>query len=166
MDATDADRLIKQARRELARPVRVKDDAALIALRLYLLSDVCRLADDPRVTELRDLFRENSGGWSGDELLASRVEYASRLANSPLMMEEMFKLFSLLDEIHALQALGFSVDEPVFRQLEADLRVRFRAQGAIAGMAALALAEEWNRSRWWYAERIPPGPIRRRTRRR
>lgn len=166
MDATDADRLIKQTRRELARPVTAKGGAALITLRLYLLSDVCRLADDPRVTELRDLFRENSGGWSGDELLASQVEYASRLANSPLMMEEMFKLFSLLDEIHALQALGFSVDEPVFRRLEADLRVRFRAQGAIAGMAALARAEEWNRSRWWYAERIPPGPIRRRTRRR
>jgi hypothetical protein len=163
---TDADLLLKQAKRQLSRPWRTGADAAEITLLLYLLSEVCGLADHPRVAELRERFRQDCGGWSGDPLLASRVEYASRLANSTLMMEEMFKLFSLLDEIQALQALGFSVDEPRFRQLEADLRVRFKAQGHIAGMAALAGAEEWNRSRWWYAERIPPGPIRRRKRRR
>jgi hypothetical protein len=100
-------------------------------------------------------------GESGNDSLEQQARYASRLASAPgnLIYEEMHKLFSLLDDVHALRAAGHSADAVLLQQMDADARARFAAQRKMARLVAEDRAEEPNRSLWWYADNLrQPGP--------
>jgi hypothetical protein len=95
------------------------------------------------------------------ELLANQTRYASRLASAPgkLIYEEIHKLFSLLDEVHALRATGHSADEALLQQMNVDVRARFAAQREEVRLVAEDRVEDWNRSFWWYADNLDqPSP--------
>jgi len=152
------DDLIRETEKAFAGAVRLPHQAGAIAMNLFLLSTVCRLAKDPRVADLQEKFRQAIHSAPFEDLLANEVRYASRLARAPglLIYEEMHKLFSLCDEVHALVALGYEPDEELAQRFEDDVRSRFAAQPKDAHLVAVANAEDWNRSLWWYAENLSP----------
>lgn len=156
MEDQDVEDLIDQARLALSRRSRRAADASAAAKALFLL-EVYDRGEDPRVIDLRERFHETFGGMEG-EMLPSRIRYASRLAMPPgeLIYEEMHKLFSLLDEVYALRAMGYSADEATLQQMDADVRARFAAQPKMARFVAEDKAKEWNRSCWWYADNLLP----------
>jgi hypothetical protein len=149
------DELISRTSFVLSRPITLPGQASEIVFKIFLLSQIYHLADDPRVRGLLEIFHDTYGSQE-DELLPSRVRYASRLACAPgeLIYEEMHLLFSLLDQIHALQAMGYSVDESLLQQMGAEVRKRFSAQRKMARLAAEDSAEEWNLPLWWYSDNL------------
>jgi hypothetical protein len=151
------DELFDAARSGLARPFRLPADAAPVAMNLFMLTQVHQLTDDPRVVELQERYREALGGRPPEEILANQLDYASRLAAAPgpLLYEEMHKLFSLADQVHALRGLGYTAADAVVRRFESDLRTRFAEQPKVARLVAEDRAENWNRGLWWYAENLP-----------
>lgn len=150
------DELLDATGRELSRPLRLPHQAATVAMNLFLLTQVHGLAEDPRVTALQDRFHEALGDRSLDTVLADQLDYASRLATAPgpLLYEEMHKLFSLADEIHALRGLGGVADDVRLRRFDSELRIRLAAQAGPAHLVAEDRAEDWNRDLWWYAENL------------
>lgn len=152
---SDIDDLMDEIRGYLAH-LTLPHQASAIVMDLFLLSDVHHLSDDPRVTELRKRFQASYGTEAQDQLLDHQVRYASRLACAPgkLIYEEMHKLFSLLDEVHALRASGYSGDDALLRQMNTDVRSRFAAQQKMARLVAEDKVEEWSRPLWWYADNL------------
>jgi hypothetical protein len=152
----EVDELMTELRGYLSQPVRLPYQASAIVKLLFLLSSVYHLENDPGVAELGEAFSAAYDAGLRDELLANQVRYASRLATAPgkLIYEEMFKLFSLLEEIHALRVMGYAVDESLLQQMEADVRARFSEQRKLAQLIAEDGVKEWNRSLWWYAENL------------
>jgi hypothetical protein len=143
----EVDELMTELRGYLSQPVRLPYQASAIVKLLFLLSSVYQLGE---------AFSAAYDAGLRDELLANQVRYASRLATAPgkLIYEEMFKLFSLLEEIHALRVMGYAVDESLLQQMEADVRARFSEQRKLAQLIAEDGVKEWNRSLWWYAENL------------
>lgn len=139
----------------LSRPIKLPAEAANVVFNIFLLSEIYHLGDDPRVRRLREEFHDAYGG-KEDALLPDVVRSASRLARAPrdLIYEEMHLLLSDLDVIHALRAMGYSVDESLLREMEADVRKRFSAQRRAARLAAGDKAKDWNRGFWWYSENL------------
>ena len=94
--------------------------------------------------------------WNMTDLLAHQMSYAQRLADSegPLLYEEMHKLFSLRDEIHAMRVLGLPADDGALAAVDAALRRRFAAESNKARLVAEDMVERWNRELWWYARNL------------
>jgi hypothetical protein len=157
LEDQDVEDLIDDARRALARVPRRPADASVAAEALFLLEAVYGRDEDPRVIDLRERFHETLGGIEA-EMLPSRVRHVSRLASAPgeLIYEEMHKLFSLLDEVHALHAMGYSSDQAAQQQMDADVLARFATQDEMTRLIAEDKVKGWNRSCWWYAHSLRP----------
>jgi hypothetical protein len=140
----------------LAQPLKLHYQASSIALDLYLLRAVQGFANDAEVKELVARFRDLVHTAGLDDLLANQIRYAVRIAaaDGQLLYEEIDKLMSLCDEIHALRGLGFFADEQSVEHFEAAVRARLRAQPKEARIVAEHQARDWNRSLWWYAESL------------
>jgi hypothetical protein len=153
----NVDELISETSFILSRPITLPARATTVVYNVFLLSEIYHLGDDPRVRRLWKEFHEAYGS-KEDELLPGLVRYTSRLARAPgeLIYEEIHLLLSDLDVIHALQAMGYSVDESLLRQMEADVRDRFLAQRKAVRLAAEDKAKDWNRGFWWYSENLRP----------
>ena len=153
---TPADQLLDRTTRALTRPFRLPHQASSVARDLFELAHVHGLVDDPRFTQLRGAFDGAVAAAGIDDLLAHQLRYASRLAAAPepLTYEEMHKLLSLCDEIHALRSLGFSSEPALIDRFEADVRDRFVRQRREAHLAAEDKALPWNRTLWWYSETL------------
>jgi hypothetical protein len=151
-----ADELIEEAEVALRRTLRLPHQAASIALNVFLLSEVLGLAADPRVRDLALRLDVAIRAANLEEVLSSQLRYAVGLASAPgcLGYEEMQKLFSLCDEIHALRALGFPADAKLLAEFEASVRARFVAQHAEARIAARHGVEPWSRTLWWFSENL------------
>jgi hypothetical protein len=127
--------------------------ASAVAMSLFLLTHVHGLGSSERVTKLRQ--RLDSAVRDAElDVLPNQVRYATSLAEAkgPLEYEELHKLFSLLDDIHALRQLGFTIDAHLIEDMEHAVRARFATQQRAARMAAEDRVEDWNRALWWYAE--------------
>jgi hypothetical protein len=151
------DELIQDTDDALGRPLGLPHQAASIAMNLFLLSQVYGLAEDPRVRDLGRRFKTAVQGAGLESVLSSQLRYAIRLASAPgrLMFEEIHKLFSLCDEVHALRALGFAADTQLLADFEASVSSRFAAQRADACVAAEHDVEPWSRNLWWFANNLP-----------
>ena len=152
----DLETLIQETRNILRRPVTLPHQASSVAMNIFLMSTVHDAAEDPRVRSLRENLREVIQSSGMDNLLERQLSYASRLASAPgeLLYEEMHKLFSLCDEIHALGSLGFSAEAASRERFERDVRARFLAEPKAARLAASYNVEPWNRDLWWYADNL------------
>lgn len=119
---------------------------------LYLHSTLESKSSKSLLARYRDCVKE--AGFL--DLLEHQMGYAIRLARSKasLLPEEMFKLFSLADEIHALKVLGFSAPDPVEREYVSSLAERLRSQAAQARHAAEARVDDGNRTLWWYRDTL------------
>lgn len=150
------DRLVRDARQALSRPITVPGQAAAIAKNLFVLSEVHGRAADPVVVELLAAFRAALRDADLADVLERQLRYGATLAGAtgPLLYEEMHKLVSLCDAVHALRRLGFSADPALISQFEAAVRARFAAERGMANMAAVHLVQAWSRSLWWYAENL------------
>ena len=160
METTDD--LMRATEAALRQPALPPYRLSSIALRLYLLTAVHHLADVARVARMRQQFHDALARAEAPDVLTHQIRYALRLANAPgpLIYEEMHKLFSLCDEIHALRSLGLPADDALLRQFDRDVRRRFAAQPNEARLAAEYNVADWSRPLWWYAEnlddRTPP----------
>jgi hypothetical protein len=151
----DTEELLRESEAALARPIVSRHVASALAMNLFLLASVAGLADDPRVIELRARFEDAVHRAGFRDLAATQASYAIRLATAPgrLEYEEMHKVLSLANEIHALRQLGFSLDGRS-DELDASLHDRFAIQRREARMAAEDKVEDWNRGLWWFAENL------------
>lgn len=122
-----------------------------LAFMIFQLHDICGL-DDQEVQEIDAMFRVMASSLGELDLVEHQIKYASRLAEyeGDLLYEEMHKLFSICDEIHALVSLGFGSEEEQMEQLAKSLRSRFNRQPGIASLVADDRREDWNRGLWWY----------------
>jgi hypothetical protein len=154
-----ADALLCETAAALTRPLNLPAQCVAVASNLFLLVQVHGLGQDPRVRGLQEQFRAIADTGPCQDLLSHQLRYGSRLASAPgqLLYEELHKLFSLADDVHALRALGFSADQSLVERFAADLRARFAAQPWPARLVAQDRAQDWNRSLWWYAENLDQG---------
>jgi hypothetical protein len=152
----DVEELIHESDAALARPLVSRHEASALAMNVFLLLQVAGLATDPRVAELRRRLDEAVRSAGFDDIAATQADYAIRLAvaRGRLEYEEMHKLLSLADEIHALRQLGYALAPALAEELEAGLRQRFAQQRREARMAAEDKVEDWNRGLWWFAENL------------
>jgi hypothetical protein len=153
---TGVEAILRRARELVSRPFTLHGDAGAAAVPLFLLADVHQLRGDPQVRELIEQYFEKLKTSGREDVLAHQLRYASRLAQSAgdLGYEELHKLFSLLDEIHALRALGLQSNEADDERTDAGIRVRLARQRSMARQVAEDRAEAWSRSLWWYADSL------------
>jgi len=93
------------------------------------------------------------------ELVAHQMRYAVRIADAegPLLYEELHKLFSLCDEIHAMIALGLNANAELAATFEDAVRRRLlKIQRREARMVAQDKSAPWKASWWWYVELRDP----------
>jgi hypothetical protein len=152
----DTEELIADTSTALARPMVSRHIASALAMNVFLLSNAA--SDDQRVGELRARLDDAVDRAGFGDLAATQAIYAIRLASARgrLEYEEMHKLLSLANEIHALRVLGFPLDDDRIQELDAALRDRFATQRREARMAAEDKVEDWNRRLWWFAENLAP----------
>jgi hypothetical protein len=156
MDSSTQLQLLDGVRRALERPFRLAHQAGAVAMDLFCLRSLHGLTDDPQVDALVAKFGERLREAELDDLLHHQMRYAVRLASAtgPLSYEEMHKLFSLCDQIHAIRSLGLPLESPPIGDFDAAVHDRFAAQRRTAVLVAEDRAEWWNRELWWYAEKL------------
>jgi len=126
-------------------------------MNLFLLSQVHGLAEDPRIRDLGRRFEVAMRATGLKDVLSNQLRYAIRLARAPgvLSYEEIHKLFSLCDEVHALRALEFTADAQLIADFETGVRARFAAQHVDAQVAAAHCVEPWSQNLWWFKDNLP-----------
>lgn len=149
MSTTKADKI----RRRLAKDAVLPYQAAAVGMEVFTLttelvhSDACSLISD---------FMSALQRWELQDVLENQVNYAVRLARDAhdLLYEEMHKLFSLLDEIHALRTIGLTVAPRAIEELNSAVRTRFEMQASVAALVAKDRVEDWCQTLWWYADNL------------
>ena len=111
--------LIKSIENKLETPVKLTHQAATIAFELFMLM-IREIKPDTKVQHLFGRFFEQLSVWGLEDLIEIQADYAIRISsyNGKLEYEEMHKLFSLCDEIYALECLGQKLDKIKKRKLE------------------------------------------------
>lgn len=149
MSTTKADKI----RTRLAKDAVLPHQAAAIGMEVFALTE--ELAHSDAASLISD-FKAALQRWELQEVLANQVNYAVRLALDPhdLLYEEMHKLFSLLDEIHALGQIGLTVAPEMTEELNSAVRRRFEMQASVAALVADDRTEDWCQGLWWYADNL------------
>ncbi|MEM7105929.1 MAG: hypothetical protein AAF502_22530 [Bacteroidota bacterium] len=152
----DKKRLIKSVEKRMNGMVKLPHNASTIAYELFVLSYCFKQENDPEVKMLREVFLEKLKDWAFNDLLKRQVNYAIKLAtaNGRLEYEEMHKLLSLCDEIHALEYFGLYFDPILKQEYEEAVRNRFSNEKLKAKMTAIDKVEDWQKQFWWYKENL------------
>jgi hypothetical protein len=146
---------IKLIEKKIEGSIKFPYQAATIAFELFYL----RIQDTKTNLKLESLlkkFLEKLSTLGLDNLHIIQADYAIRISNygGKLEYEEMHKLFSLCDEIHAMDYLGLKLDQNKKRELEESLRSTFLRDKKNANIAAHQNVELWNKNLWWYVENL------------
>jgi hypothetical protein len=90
------------------------------------------------------------------DLATTQMNYAINLATAKgdLLYEEMHKLFSLRNEIFALEEMGFSCNESLKKDVDNALMYRFKKEPQKAKMVAEDKLKDWNCDLWWYKNNL------------
>jgi len=151
------DSIIESAWGVLGKKVDSIYKSSVLGLNLFLLLYVHHLQDDDqRVSPLLIRFWELASEPGIENSLDHQLRYATRLAQSGglLLYEEMHKLFSLCDQIYALQTLGLRVTPEKLASFESAIRGRLVQQRKMAKLVAEDKLEDWKRELWWYSESL------------
>lgn len=126
--------------------------AGSIGLNLFLL-----LNKGVEIQILLDIFKKRLVDWELSDVLDHQMTYAIRLSgwDGELLYEEIHKLFSLCEEIHALKELSLPFSVELYEQFEKSVRMRFQLEPGKARMVAHDKKEDWNVNLWWMKENIP-----------
>lgn len=126
--------------------------ASTIAYDLFLLKSKFGQTTYFQDHDLVSTFIEKLNIWELEDLMMIQVNYAMRIANSDgnLEYEEINKLFSLCDEIHALHYLGLDIDCNLKVKYEESIQYRFDKENIKAKMVAKKRVEHWKQDFWWY----------------
>lgn len=136
---------------------RLHHQVAAIASELWaLVRRDGREAMEVASADLKAMFADAVDKKGMTDIANHQAAYAIRLAGSPgdLLYEEMHKLFSLADELHALQAMGCAVSTATAAAFEARVRERIRRQSAMARSVARDRVDSMSRDLWWYGEAL------------
>jgi len=147
--------LIETIKNKIDVQIKLPHQAATIAFELFLLI-IRDVKSEGKVEALLNFFFEQLPIWKLENLTNIQADYAISIAayNGKLNYEEMHKLFSLCDEIYALEYLGLKIDETKRKELEDKLRYRFSNEKRKAHVAAKQNVEFWNNGLWWYKENM------------
>ena len=148
--------LIKSVQEGLTRDIKLPHQACSIAYEIFLLGYALKLEGDSDVKGLITAFVTSLSNWELDDLLIRQVGYAIRLAEADgkLEYEEMHKLFSLCDEIYALEFIGLNFDNDLKIDFEESIRRRFTQEKKKAKLVSEDKAENWQKELWWYKESL------------
>ncbi|MBG6130180.1 hypothetical protein IWQ47_001737 [Aquimarina sp. EL_43] len=146
--------LIKSVDSRLDSDIGLPYHASSLAYDLLLLNNQSDKSQE--VLNMNSRFKERLFEWGLNDILNTQFRYAIRIANSEgvLEYEEMHKLFSLCDEIYALEILGISFDNSVKSEFITSVRKRFANERKKASMVAQDKIETWKSNLWWYNENI------------
>lgn len=129
-------------------------DASEIAYNIYALAVCFKLTEE--VEKLKSDFVPRLLYWNLENILETQINYAIRLADfsGKLEYEEMHKLFSLCDEIYALEFIGLTVDDKKKMTFLNSLRNRFKLENKKAKLVCEDKVEDWKKDLWWYKENL------------
>ena len=132
--------------------IRLPHQAVEIAFEVFYLSSISKELSNDQSRKLIGMLCNSLVRWEKEDILTNQIEYAIRLARSDgdLIYEEMHKLYSLCDEVHALQKLGLFSQTEDISEFDEAIRNRLRNQKKLGQMVVDDKAEEWNRHLWWY----------------
>ena len=139
---------------KLERESVLPGDASEIAYNIYVLAAYFKLIEETE--KLKSDFVPRLLYWDLENILDIQINYALRLAESSgkLEYEEMHKLFSLCDEIHALEFVGLNVDDEKKMAFLSSLRDRFKLEDRKAKLVCEDKVEDWKKNLWWYKENL------------
>lgn len=137
----------------MRRPTSTAHQAASLGYEIYASLRTSDLWDSDDAGTLSVEFRSALRQWGLDDLLSHQMQYAIRLAEHPseLLYEEMHKLYSLCDEIRALQELGLVADEALTQKIDAAVARCFQREARKARLVAEDRLKGWKSEWWWYA---------------
>jgi hypothetical protein len=126
--------------------------AAAIGRQLHKLQSRADLAMDRRIGMLVNRYFTLLSSWGLEDLLQRQTDYAIVLASAEgeLEYEEIHKLFSLCDEISALESLGLKHDIAQRSRFESAVRKRFSDQSRVAELVAEDRGESGGAGKWWF----------------
>lgn len=158
----DAEELFVRCEKQLgAAPLA---DREWTALACHLFEASTAVAnDDARTAELH---ARVAVAWSADARrahLERQIAYAIRLADSDgdLLSEELFKLVSLCEDVHAMTWLGTAADDDDLETYRAAVTRRLRRQWSVARQIVEA-GPAWTKNQWWSTQFKEPGARARR----
>ncbi len=142
--------LITSIKADLNRASFSPNRGASIGLDLFLARAVDELPE-AQTAGLLSTLSQRLAECETENLLVNRLEYALRMAApGQLEYEEVSKLFSVCNEIHALTELGFEAPKRLSEEFEAAVRGKLASIRRISSMVAHSTVADWNRDLWWY----------------
>ncbi len=146
--------MTKSIKDRLSKETMLAHQASALAYDIYLLRIKSESSNVMEIKELEKIYLSNLSKWGLDDILVKQVNYAKRIADSKkqLLYEEMHKLFSLCNEIYALENIGLRYDCALKQQYEKSLHQRFEREKTKAKLVAEDTIETWNKNLWWYRE--------------
>jgi hypothetical protein len=132
------------------------DQFSSIILSLYLFQlKTPSIEENEKVQQIISLIQRKIDN-KNIHLANSQMDYAIRLSDSrfDLEYEEMHKLFSLLNQIYAIEKMGFTIDVNKKNEFEKSVRTRFEKEHQKARLVAEDKFDDWNQHLWWFAENL------------
>ena len=150
------ERKIKFIEKEIQKDKQMPHLASVVAFEFFLLIYILKEKDEKKIRKLYSVFINQLSNWNLENLLDRQIEYAIKLADSEgkLEYEEMHKLFSLCDEIYALETLGFTKNKKYKLTLEEALKKRFLKEKKKAKLVSEDKVDNWRKELWWYKDNI------------
>lgn len=111
----------------------------------------------PELNLVKEAYKTQLSVWALDDILDRQLKYAIRIAETEeqaMEYEEMHKLFSLCDEIYALECLGLKFNPDLKKVYEQNIKDAINKNKKIASVAAKQNAEQWNIEFWWFKEAL------------
>jgi hypothetical protein len=146
------DCLVQKMRRMLSRPFRTSDEAAAVAVDLFVLVEWPDRTASLAIADLLNNFRATLHAAGLENVLKDRLDYGGKIASDKsLLPEEIYKLVGICGQVHALRSLGYSADPALLAQFEKAACTCFSANRDAALDAIRRQERESSRSLWWYA---------------
>ena len=108
------DKLAKEIIQRLNGPIRLYANMANIAAEIFYLKNVLGCNSEV-MADVMQIFHQRIVELEFDEILNHQMQYANRLIGykGKLEFEEINKIKSICDEIHALKMLDFKADDEI-----------------------------------------------------
>lgn len=103
-----------------------------------------------------NIYKESVRKWNFDNIRDIQADYAIAIMSSKneLIFEELYKIYSLLDEIYILELLGFKLSLEKNRKLMSVTKNTLNKYKSLAKIVSNLNYEKWKSELWWYKEYI------------
>lgn len=140
--------IINEIRRTLEKTEVLPHEASTLGYEMFFLKYVTK---DENSDALIERFKKAIQRWDLTRLITIQEEYICRIINAEhIEYEEIHKVFSLCEEIYALEKVGLNIEENERRKFKEQFELFLRTERKRTAMVAQERKRDWSKDLWFY----------------